>query len=335
MIRAIGIGLAILPTVVWGYEPALPEGAQLLAQGGPQTGIYALPTGPYANGEVPSDRLAGEVRRRSWRIPSGFEGTASVTADLAAQLLNMEYELLYSCDAEECGGFDFRFNTEVLLPPDMFVDLTDYFFISGLKETNAGTFGVGILISHTAQSGMVQVIEVGPAGMTASGLDAGTTDAGVQMPEPAGAAAPETQVPAQDATRGVVPGAEVAEDVRSQLESRGHMVLSDLAFETGSSRLGEGPFAALVALAEYLKADETRRVALVGHTDSIGSLQDNTKLSRSRAAAVLQRLVGEHGVPKAQLEARGVGYLAPLASNRSEQGRNANRRVEAVLLNAD
>ena len=47
---------------------------------------------------------------------------------------------------------------------------------------------------------------------------------------------------------------------------------------------------------------------------------------------LLDRLVEGHGVPRAQLEADGVGYLAPIASNLSEAGRQANRRVEAVLL---
>ena len=37
-------------------------------------------------------------------------------------------------------------------------------------------------------------------------------------------------------------------------------------------------------------------------------------------------------VPSAQLEAHGIGFLAPIASNNDEAGRDANRRVEAVLL---
>jgi len=86
----------------------------------------------------------------------------------------------------------------------------------------------------------------------------------------------------------------------------------------------------LTTLANYLKAQPNRKIALVGHTDAEGSLQGNIALSRQRARAAMQRLI-ELGVPRAQLEAEGVGYLAPMANNLTEEGRTQNRRVEAIL----
>ena len=71
---------------------------------------------------------------------------------------------------------------------------------------------------------------------------------------------------------------------------------------------------------------------LVGHTDTVGSLDANIALSRRRAEAVRARLVEAHGVDGARIDARGVGYLAPAVANDSDEGREANRRVEAVLL---
>ena len=47
------------------------------------------------------------------------------------------------------------------------------------------------------------------------------------------------------------------------------------------------------------------------------------------------RLISAHGVPGAQVSAHGVGYLAPVASNLDDTGREANRRVEVVLLAAE
>jgi OOP family OmpA-OmpF porin len=44
------------------------------------------------------------------------------------------------------------------------------------------------------------------------------------------------------------------------------------------------------------------------------------------------RLIEEYGIAAARLEAQGIGYLAPIASNLSAEGREANRRVEVVLL---
>ena len=50
---------------------------------------------------------------------------------------------------------------------------------------------------------------------------------------------------------------------------------------------------------------------------------------------MLERLVSAHGVPRAQLDAEGMGYLSPIAPNLDAAGREANRRVEAVLLNSE
>ncbi len=74
------------------------------------------------------------------------------------------------------------------------------------------------------------------------------------------------------------------------------------------------------------------RIMLVGHTDSVGGLDPNIALSRDRAASVRQRLIDAYGVAPNRLEAQGMGYLAPIASNLTAQGRETNRRVEAVLL---
>ena len=112
-------------------------------------------------------------------------------------------------------------------------------------------------------------------------------------------------------------------------------MLADLDFGTGAAALGAGPFASLAALAEYLKADPARRIALVGHTDTVGGYDANLALSRRRARAVMDRLAKAHGVPPAQMEAEGIAYLAPRASNTARAGREANRRVEAVLLGGD
>ncbi|MFN3845176.1 MAG: OmpA family protein, partial [Paracoccaceae bacterium] len=62
-----------------------------------------------------------------------------------------------------------------------------------------------------------------------------------------------------------------------------------------------------------------------------GGLEGNIALSRKRAEAVRQYLIKEHGIPAKQLEAQGVGYLAPRASNQTDDGREKNRRVEVMV----
>jgi outer membrane protein OmpA-like peptidoglycan-associated protein len=72
-------------------------------------------------------------------------------------------------------------------------------------------------------------------------------------------------------------------------------------------------------------------VAIVGHTDASGGLEANIALSRKRAQAVRNVLIEAFGVPAAQIQAEGVGYLSPRASNLTEAGRTQNRRVEVML----
>ena len=86
----------------------------------------------------------------------------------------------------------------------------------------------------------------------------------------------------------------------------------------------------MAEIAKLLKADPNLKVYVVGHTDNTASLDLNLKLSRERAEAVAQALVSGHGIDAGRLIGQGVGPLAPVASNDSEEGRAKNRRVELV-----
>jgi outer membrane protein OmpA-like peptidoglycan-associated protein len=71
-------------------------------------------------------------------------------------------------------------------------------------------------------------------------------------------------------------------------------------------------------------------VSIEGHTDAVGTVEKNMTLSQGRANAVRDYLVG-HGVPRANLTAKGYGPTLPLASNANDEGRERNRRVEFVI----
>lgn len=323
--------LAIAPQMGLAFEPDLPVGARQLVDEKRLRSSYELPVGAYRNGTLPTERARGLVRLQSWRIDGQAGAIIEIGEALVTQLLSEGYELVFHCDTEDCGGFDFRFETLVLPPPDMFVDLSNFRFLSLRRETDQQPEVAGLLLSHTASAAMVQLISVSPMHPVQLNLvDAKEReDAEKTLVAPAGlddktlTAAPATL--ATDVS---------ASDIAQTLSGRGHVVLSGLSFQTGSSNLAEEPFASLAALADWLRDNPKRRVALVGHTDSKGALEANTKLSQARAASVQERLIVAHGVAAEQLEAHGIGYLAPIASNSDDTGRNANRRVEAVLLNA-
>ena len=75
---------------------------------------------------------------------------------------------------------------------------------------------------------------------------------------------------------------------------------------------------------------EIDRLRLEGHTDSVGSSDYNQRLSMNRAQAVAQVLT-EIGMPRGNLDVRGLGMTKPVADNRTEAGRQENRRVVIIV----
>lgn len=86
--------------------------------------------------------------------------------------------------------------------------------------------------------------------------------------------------------------------------------------------------------AEWKKTVQSRRLLLVGHTDDTGSSKLNAQLSERRARAVAA-FMRKNGVPDNQLFFQGAGEGYPVASNATEEGRAANRRVEFVEVYGD
>ena len=100
-------------------------------------------------------------------------------------------------------------------------------------------------------------------------------------------------------------------------------------FDTGKSTIKPDSGDTLDAAAAALKEAGDLRIEVGGHTDNVGTPDANLKLSQDRAQSVMAALV-ERGVKADRLTARGYGQTAPIADNRTEDGRAKNRRVELV-----
>jgi OmpA-OmpF porin, OOP family len=118
--------------------------------------------------------------------------------------------------------------------------------------------------------------------------------------------------------------------LKQALGTEGRVALYGLTFETGKADIRAESKAQLSEMSTVLKAEPSLRVAIVGHTDTEGTVEGNLRLSQARAEAVVQALVREHGVAAARLDAKGVAAYAPVASNATPEGRAKNRRVEMV-----
>jgi outer membrane protein OmpA-like peptidoglycan-associated protein len=106
---------------------------------------------------------------------------------------------------------------------------------------------------------------------------------------------------------------------------------SNITFALNSSDLNAQFFSALDGVSMVLKEYDKTVIEVAGHTDSSGSDQYNQSLSERRAQAVSGYL-SSHGVKAQRLIPIGAGEGHPVASNDTEQGRAANRRVELTIV---
>lgn len=300
-VRLIWLALLGLPAApAAALDLALPLSARMTAETSTGAGSYRLPTGPWRDGGLPSLRIEGPITRQAWRLDGQSATTQQIMARLRDQITAAGYEIALDCAARLCGGFDFRFNTEVLPGPEMYVDLTDFRFLSARAP---GGDSISLLVSRSSAAGFIQIIR---AGESVAPLEVTPSAPPLQTDE--------------------------SEALSAQLEREGHVVLRDLLFPSGVAELGSGPVASLDALAVYLQTHPTTRIAFVGHTDATGSLEANVALSRRRAQSAVTYLRTRHDIPAARINAEGVGYLSPLSTNLTEEGRLLNRRIEAVLI---
>lgn len=106
--------------------------------------------------------------------------------------------------------------------------------------------------------------------------------------------------------------------------------VKNLEFDFGKATIREHSDESLNKLAQ-LMVNKHFHLKLAGYTDNVGSVAANLKLSRARANAVKTYLATQ-GVNPSMIQAEGYGKANPIASNKTEAGRQLNRRVEFTLF---
>ncbi len=109
------------------------------------------------------------------------------------------------------------------------------------------------------------------------------------------------------------------------------IILYNTFFSSGKSTLRPESFSELNRVAKMFKQYPKLVLEISGHTDKRGSLYVNKRLSKARAQAVVDYLI-QQGVKPQNLKAVGYYYKYPVASNRTKEGRQQNRRVEAKII---
>jgi OmpA-OmpF porin, OOP family len=120
-----------------------------------------------------------------------------------------------------------------------------------------------------------------------------------------------------------------AKALGASIAEAGKVAVYGILFDTGLSVVKPESGPALDEIAKLLKENASLQLYVVGHTDNVGALASNLKLSADRADAVVKALTAK-GVAASRLKPAGSGPYCPVASNSTDEGRAKNRRVELV-----
>jgi len=114
-------------------------------------------------------------------------------------------------------------------------------------------------------------------------------------------------------------------------EAPAPIVLKNIFFRSGSAELLSTSNTEINNLAQLLLDSPDIDIAILGHTDNVGSDIDNLRLSEYRAKAVYERLIAK-GINATRIKYVGKGEGVPIADNDTEEGRQLNRRTEFLII---
>ncbi|MEM8790374.1 MAG: OmpA family protein [Pseudomonadota bacterium] len=265
---------------------------------------YPLPIAAFGGEQDAVEELRGRVIWSAYRVDGEVTSAALIDA-YRARLSEDGFAALFECETRECGGFDFNFEAALLPAPGMLIDVDDFRQLTMRRESDGAH--ASILVSRVLQAAYVQTVLVVEAEPDVTLVPSG----GVNT-------APETVILPRDEKM-----------LFDRLIAAGSIEIEGLVFEPGGAILSDGSEEGLDLLARLLNRNPID-VVIVGHSDNQGDLETNRALSLERAQSVIAALE-QRGVVASQMSAEGLGFLAPIATNATEEGRAMNRRVDLVL----
>ena len=216
-----------------------------------------------------------------------------VSRNFETQLAKAGFETLLSCEPPPAAAFRSSRAVDALPIPPMWIDGFDYRYYAGRKAEAGRETYAGVLVSKNNDQVYAQLTVAIVGAIENKMVDAAAMAKG--------------------------------------LGEKGHIALYGIYFDTDKAVIKPESRPTLDEIAKLLRAPPQLNVVIVGHTDSQGTLRlqhgpvappRRGDRRRARAAATASR--------STRLRTAGVGFLAPVGSNASEDGRALNRRVELV-----
>lgn len=244
-----------------------------------------------------SQALEGKLTQIHYRAPAE-RSALEVYRNYQQALQEAGFETLFACATEACGGrnFNHAVTTENLLRESQQTQQ----YLAAKRAGPAGEVYAALYVVQSRSGG--------------ANRNRALVQLAVLEPKPMEQRMQVLEAPA----------------LQRDLDSKGKVALYGILFDFDKDSLRADSKPQLEEIAKLLKASPQLKVLVVGHSDAKGALEYNRELSQRRAHAIVEALAGEYGIERSRLTAMGVGMAAPVASNRTEEGRALNRRVELV-----
>lgn len=246
-----------------------------------------------------SPKLEGHITRITYETPAG-RSTLEVIRNYESELKKAGFDIMYQCKNNECGGRSFN-HTVVEYCCGFSENYSDQRYFAAKLPRPEGDIHIALYVVLNSSEG-------GPRrNRIYTQLDI---------------------VESRAMQEGMV---KVNADAMAQsLSDTGRVALYGIYFDTNKTEVKSESKPTLVEIGKLLKNNSALKIVVVGHTDNKGSFDYNMNLSKKRAKAVADILVTDYSIDRSRLIHWGVGFLSPVASNKNEQGRAKNRRVELV-----
>jgi OmpA-OmpF porin, OOP family len=290
------------------------EGSEIIGYDYREFGQFHLVTGPLKGYDLPPDpstRVTGKYTRILYVAPPE-RSALEVFHNYAQELEQNGYETVFTCSEGECGKpnalartlyhQDKQLKNKGQITQYAFSSPVEPQFLAATLSRPEGDVHVSVYVAtetyknfpETAQRALVllDLVETAPLEQKMVTVDASA--------------------------------------MAKSIAAQGTIALYGIYFDTDKADLKPESQPTLDEIAKLLQGDAGLKLYVVGHTDGVGGFDYNMDLSRRRAQAVVQELVGKYAVAGSRLKSAGVGFLAPVGSNEDEEGRAKNRRVELV-----
>ncbi len=290
------------------------EGSEIIGYDYREFGQFHLVTGPLKGYDLPPDpstKVTGKYTRILYVAPPE-RSALEVFHNYAQELEQNGYETVFTCSEGECGKpnalartlyhQDKQLKNKGQITQYAFSSPVEPQFLAATLSRPEGDVHVSVYVAtetyknfpETAQRALVLIdlVEAAPLEQKMVTVDASA--------------------------------------MAKSIAAQGTIALYGIYFDTDKAELKPESGPTLEEIAKLLQGDAGLRLYVVGHTDGVGGFDYNMDLSKRRAQAVVQKLVGKYGVAGGRLKSAGVGFLAPVGSNEDEEGRAMNRRVELV-----